>query len=82
MEPIVDFFLNFKVPTYSRKFLEDETINGHTFPKDVTIRISTYFMGRDPKNFPDPLKFDPSRFDSEENNIRLFSYVPFSAGPR
>jgi cytochrome P450 family 4 len=70
------------VPNYSRKFLEEETINGWTFPPEVSIRVSAYLMGRDPKYFPDPLKFDPSRFDSEENNIRLFSYVPFSAGPR
>ena len=38
-------------------------------------------MGRNPDYFPNPLKFDPLRFDSEET-IKLFSFIPFSAGPR
>jgi cytochrome P450 family 4 len=69
------------VPTFSRRFREDEKIGEFTFPAEVSIRISAFLMGRDPKLFPDPLKFDPSRFESE-NNIKLFSFVPFSAGPR
>lgn len=42
--------------------------------------LAPFFMGRDPKIFPDPLKFDPFRFDNEHKNP--FSYIPFSAGPR
>lgn len=35
-------------------------------------------MGRDEALFPNPNKFDPSRFDDEIKDIKLFSYVPFS----
>ncbi|KAG5670296.1 hypothetical protein PVAND_000572 [Polypedilum vanderplanki] len=69
------------VPNFGRKFNDDEVIGDYIFPKNVAIRISPYSMGRDPKLFPDPLKFDPSRFEIEKN-IKLFSFVPFSAGPR
>lgn len=38
-------------------------------------------MARDSKIFPEPLKFDPSRFD-DDRSIKLFSFIVFSAGPR
>ncbi|KAG5670297.1 hypothetical protein PVAND_000573 [Polypedilum vanderplanki] len=69
------------VPFFARKLNTEFSTEGYTFPKGVSLTVAPYFMGRDPKLFPDPLKFDPSRFD-DEKNIRLFSFVPFSAGPR
>ncbi|KAG5670298.1 hypothetical protein PVAND_000574 [Polypedilum vanderplanki] len=69
------------VPLFSRSLKSEFISNGYSFPENSTVVLSPYFMGRDEKLFPDPLKFDPSRFD-DEKNIRLFSFVPFSAGPR
>lgn len=69
------------VPSYSRKFREDVVLGGYTFPANVSTKIQIYAMARDPNLFSNPLKFDPSRFD-DDMNIKLFSYVPFSAGPR
>lgn len=70
------------VPYFARKFVEETTIHGYTFPKNVNIGLSPYLMGRDPKSFPDPLAFKPERFDVETTveKINPFAYVPFSAG--
>ncbi|KAL5273925.1 hypothetical protein ACFFRR_000598 [Megaselia abdita] len=38
---------------------------------------------RDPKNFVDPFKFDPERFNEEnKGNINPNTFIPFGAGPR
>lgn len=65
------------VAAYSRKFREDVVLGGYTFPANVSTKIQIYAMSRDPNLFPNPLKFDPSRFD-DDMSIKLFSYVPFS----
>jgi cytochrome P450 family 4 len=69
-------------PYIARKLLEETTIGGHTLPKDCNVYLSPYLMGRDANLFPDPLKFNPERFDSEAANgkVNLFAYIPFSAG--
>lgn len=69
------------VPAISRSVEKPETIGGITFPPKAVLKISPLLLGRNEKFFPDPLKFDPMRFDDEEN-VKLFSYIPFSAGPR
>nr|CAD7428600.1 unnamed protein product [Timema monikensis] len=51
--------------------------------KDTRLIIPVYAIHHDPKYYPDPEKFDPSRFT--ENNIKSrphFSYLPFGEGPR
>lgn len=58
-------------------------IDGKIIPKGAFVGIQGYLMNRNPKYYPDPLKFDPDRFLTE--NLRKsnpFAYVPFSAGPR
>jgi cytochrome P450 len=54
-----------------------------TIPKGTTCIIVTAALHMDPKYFPDPEKFDPERFVSDNIKDRHpYSYVPFSAGPR
>lgn len=45
--------------------------------------VFAFGIHRNPDFFKDPEKFDPERFNQENKaNIKPFTYVPFSAGPR
>lgn len=67
----------------TRQPLHDIELGGYRIPKGSNVAISTYAMQRDPKLFPDPLRFDPERFAPEnEGNIPRYAYLPFGGGPR
>jgi cytochrome P450 family 4 len=74
-----------------RKFLYSLSyrINNEFLPGDVVIPegsqllIPVHFIHRNPKYWPDPLKFNPDRFLPEEVEKRpRYSYMPFSIPPR
>lgn len=50
--------------------------------ENTAIIIPVVALHRDAKYFPDPMKFNPDRFFSQENNIIPFTYLPFGDGPR
>lgn len=56
--------------------------DGKLIPKDSSLIITPYFMGRDPEIFANPLEFIPERFDVETtaDKVSPFAYIPFSAG--
>lgn len=71
------------VPIYGRNLDEDLNLDGKIVPAGCNVNLMIYNLNMDPKYFKDPEKFDPERFN--ENNERTenpFVYVPFSAGPR
>jgi cytochrome P450 len=52
-------------------------------PARTTVLISQFITHRDPRYFPDPLRFDPERFSTEAKARRTkFTYFPFGAGAR
>ncbi|XP_064477123.1 cytochrome P450 3A41-like isoform X1 [Ornithodoros turicata] len=56
--------------------------SGVTVPKGCLIVAPAYSIHHDPENFPDPYKFDPTRFIGENlSSIRPYTYLPFGAGP-
>jgi len=58
-------------------------LDGIQFPKDTTFTIPIWAIHHNDQYWPDPEKFDPTRFDSEhKHNIHPFSWIPFGGGPR
>ncbi|KAG5893584.1 hypothetical protein JTB14_028351 [Gonioctena quinquepunctata] len=70
------------VPFVGRKTHQDvEYKEGEVIPANTNFIIYIFGVNRNPKFFPDPEKFDPSRFDGV-SRAAPYSYIPFSAGPR
>ncbi|EDV18893.1 uncharacterized protein TRIADDRAFT_34495, partial [Trichoplax adhaerens] len=69
---------------YHREAVEDCSINGFFFPKEVTIAIPVYAIHRDPEIWPNPSSFRPERFLSDDANSARHpcSYLPFGVGAR
>ncbi|XP_050086154.1 cytochrome P450 4d1 [Anopheles aquasalis] len=72
------------VPMFGRKMMENTEINGKIIPSGANMIVMPFFLGRNPKHFPDPLVFDPERFNVETSAEKTnpYQYIPFSAGPR
>jgi cytochrome P450 len=61
----------------------DFQLGEYVLPAKTTILISQFITHRDPRFFPDPLRFDPERFTPEAKARRSrLTYLPFGAGVR
>ncbi|PIN14520.1 protopanaxadiol 6-hydroxylase [Handroanthus impetiginosus] len=65
---------------YFRDVIHDFNFAGYTVPKGWKIFLSLSTMHKNPKYYPNPDKFDPSRF--EGNGPAPFTFTPFGGGPR
>jgi cytochrome P450 len=69
--------------TIARTALGEDRIGGVRVPAGSFMTISIYATHRNPNLWPDPERFDPARFASEEVARRhRFAYFPFGGGPR
>lgn len=69
----------------SRKCTKDYKVPGTDFviEEGTTVEFGVFSFHRDPEYFPDPMKFDPERFNEENvKKILPFTYLPFGEGPR
>ena len=67
----------------ARTVVNDFDIAGYRIPSGANVVMSTWIMHHDPRYFPDPYKFDPDRWLSEESKrLPRFAYFPFGGGPR
>ena len=67
-----------------QRFVITET-GGYDIPKGTTVLINYWALHHDPKQWPDPTKFDPSRYLDENGKLastKPASWLPFSAGRR
>ncbi|KAG6784055.1 hypothetical protein POTOM_009738 [Populus tomentosa] len=67
------------LPWFSRKAAQDFEIDGYKIKKGWSINLDVVSIHHDPEVFPDPEKFDPSRFDAP---VKSFSFLGFGSGPR
>lgn len=66
-----------------RYALRDFQLGDFFLPARTTVLMSQFITHRDPRFFPDPLRFDPERFTPEAKMRRMkFTYFPFGAGFR
>ncbi|KAM1447333.1 hypothetical protein ACFXTO_006446 [Malus domestica] len=63
-----------------RETLSDFVFNGFTIPKGWKLYWSTNSIHKNAAYFPEPLKFDPSRFEGK--GPAPYTFVPFGGGPR
>jgi cytochrome P450 len=62
---------------------EDFLLGDFFLPAKTTVLMSQFITHRDPRFFPDPLRFDPERFTPEAKGGRTkLTYFPFGAGVR
>lgn len=70
-------------PGFSREPIEDIELAGYTIPRGSLFLMSSYAMHHNPRYFPEPEKFIPERFTSENEQSRnKYAYLPFGGGPR
>ncbi|KAL9997171.1 putative taxadiene 5-alpha-hydroxylase [Helianthus debilis subsp. tardiflorus] len=62
-----------------RKAMTDINFEGVTIPKGWKVLWTTYGTHYDEKYFPDPMSFNPSRF---EDPVQAYAFIPFGGGPR
>jgi cytochrome P450 len=71
------------IGVFLREALEEVVIGGYPLRKGDLIQVISYVIHRDPRWFPDPLRFDPERFSPDRvEEIPQFAYFPFGGGPR
>jgi cytochrome P450 len=72
-------------PAYviGRQPLRDMEIGGYRVEAGSIVLTSPWVTHRDPRWWPDPLRFDPGRWTPErEAEQPRFAYFPFGGGPR
>jgi cytochrome P450 len=72
MPPVWGFF---------RELTADYRLGDVTLPQGSLMGFSPWVTHRDPRYWPDPLRFDPDRWLPEAKKPPAISYFPFSAGP-
>ncbi|GAB0100086.1 Cytochrome P450 [Sergentomyia squamirostris] len=72
------------LPILNRICTKDYHIPGtdYTIEKGMPIIVSLFGLHKDPKYFPEPEKFKPSRFDKNNKDFVSNAFYPFGDGPR
>jgi cytochrome P450 len=66
-----------------RRSLAEKVLGGYRFPAGTYFLLSPFITQRDPRFFPDPLRFDPDRWTPQfRQALPRFAYFPFGGGNR
>ncbi|WP_055554193.1 cytochrome P450 [Streptomyces sp. NBRC 110028] len=65
-----------------RHATEDDTLTGYRVEAGTDIFVCPYLTHRDPALWPDPERFDPTRFAGVDRSSRQGAYYPFGLGAR
>ena len=66
-----------------RRALEPDRVGGYDIPAGSDVLICPYTLHRHPEFWPDPERFDPERFATDQAATQhRYAYIPFGAGPR
>jgi cytochrome P450 len=58
-------------------------IDRRTFPKNTTVILNQWWIGRDPRWYEKPMAFDPDRWSGDlAGRVPAFAYFPFGGGAR
>ncbi len=63
-----------------RRAIRDDTINGYHIPRGSSVLISPYLLHRHKDFWPEPERFDPTRFAGDQPRL-CDAYLPFGLGP-
>lgn len=67
----------------ARRAVNNYPVGEYVVPSGADILMSQYVVHRDVRFYPEPLKFDPDRWEDEkESLLPRFAYFPFGGGPR
>ena len=67
--------------TVMRTAVADTDVGGFAIPAGTDVSLVPYATHRDARFFPDPERFDPTRFLGESEPDR-YTWLPFGGGPR
>ena len=68
------------VPWNARATFQPTVLEGYELPTGTEVWVSIYHTHKNPDIYPEPLKFNPRRWETLE--VDNFQYNPFSAGSR
>ncbi|HTQ19922.1 cytochrome P450 [Mycobacterium sp.] len=66
----------------ARRAIEDDVIGEHHIRRGTTVIIPIHHIHHDPRWWPDPERFDPSRFLGCAKDRPRSAYLPFGGGRR
>jgi cytochrome P450 len=71
------------IGVFTREAVADVEIGGYPLRRGHQVQLLSFVTQRDPRFFPEPLRFDPERFSpGRAESIPQYAYFPFGAGPR